>query len=239
MSLLAERLDMGDHQPDGNLQTFALTGAKGLAGWHTNATMRMSCMLDTQNIFPSHTGQVQAACHLVFQLRSTLANIPSGIYRGHGPILGYVYPHNDNDAPPVELAPCAMLETWAKNGPNQVAPTPDTFQFLMPGSYSRPLRSNTQYNLDAWSKTFNGHIYFGYTLAQLVSAEKAQYAPPCTTGDVRDNNWLLERASESLAIAVVGTDRSQPCSLTIHNLHVHWTPAYDVASDLRALWSRP
>lgn len=150
--------------------------------------VEVSSILHSRQLFKNLDG------HFVVMCRADADGVANGNYRGHGAIFGSIYPTARNRAPGV--APCAMLETWARG-----TPLDDDLQFLLRDSAS-PRLFDGPLKVKVWTKKYAGENYFGYSLSRLGYG--SQYDPPWTTGDVLDNNWHVPNGHYNIGLGLVG-----------------------------------
>jgi hypothetical protein len=81
--------------------------------------------------------------HFGIMTRACLECITTGLYRGHGVIMGRVLNdgYGTREMPPPTYGPYAVAETWSKGA------SPDSFQFLKPTTISPVLLPNRHYRI--------------------------------------------------------------------------------------------
>lgn len=212
---------LGNGNRDGTLMSWQLPAFPV-----EDAELIVECDIEFDGYFAAFPSPAEG--HMGFMLRSTIENLATGQYRGHGPIFGSVWRPENNPGgvfPSAARAlPCAQLESWG------VGVVPPSFEYLRKGSGS-PVLSDARFKLFASSKRYGGELYNRYAVSRLNSA--SQYDPPHDTGDVLDNNWGIDRNRETLTLFDAAGAPKQPYAIRVHNLRARQVPAMCLVPDLR------
>ena len=114
-----------------------------------------------------------------------------------------------------------QLESWGGSA------VPANFEYLRMGSGSPVLQDNVQYYVSIHAKRYGGDIYSRAAL--WVINANAQIDLIHDTGDVKDNNWGMDRMLENLAMFDVGgADKVGNYTISITGLMARQQPAHSV-----------
>jgi hypothetical protein len=211
---------LGHGMPHGTKQLWSKTGAGGLVALDAHHVLKAKIR------FVNYWKAYKEA-HTGIMMRATLADIPAQHYKGHGPIFASLW--NQGQTSPIGDIdmPCALLESWG------LPDVPKDFGFIREGSNSPVLRDDVDYDLMAVSTTFCGSIYQRYYIGGM-NYLTSQFKPLKDTRDMEDNNWVLQRWQEAVALfdASGGPGAADPAwpnpHMRIERLSSFWLPATSV-----------